>query len=478
MVAARWEGARVVFVSGCSRPPQRGRWAFQETGGGGNPLQSLYSSGTLFHYAAMIEDPTEIETALTRVATGLQQANGFVAHVGLPINIQSTPVARSYVPSVFTAHSGGGNDGALAEIVSQIADEQLVIWAGFGARAAAENIREFVELTQTPIMCSPRAKGVFPEHHPLYLGVTGLGGSKQLDEHLAHVRPDRVLVLGSRLGEMTSFWSESLIPPNGIVHIDVDPSVFGAAYPRARTVGIVGDVGACLRQVITGWPGSRPHRKELSFLKERSSHMRPHQGRRCVRPSYLMQVLQSIVVENSNAIVLTEAGNSFALGNHYLHFPEANRYRVSTGFGSMGHAAAGVIGASMGSGRKAVALVGDGSLLMLNEISTAVTYHTDAVWIVLNDSRYGMIAQGMESLGWTPFGTDFPEVDFVAIARAVGAAAVRVDSESELATAIATAMATRGPFLVDVVIDRREQAPSGRRNQSLLQQTSTVRAPQ
>lgn len=469
MVAARWEGAKVLFISGCTRAAQRGRFAFQETAGGNSPLQSLYSSGSLFHYATTIEDPAEIETALSRIATGLSQPGGFVAHIGMPTNIQNAKVARRHRPVVSTLPASRCDARTIALVRDLLVEEPFAIWAGFGARDAADDVRTLAELANVKVMCTPRGKGIMPENHPQYLGVTGLGGSTELVERLARTRANRVLVLGSRLGEMTSFWSPSLVPKGGLIHVDVDSAVFGAAYPDLPTVGVPVDVGSFLHDLIEAWPKQAvSHLTSLSSIPQRPA-MRTHAGR--VRPSFLMQAVQSVVVDRSTSIVLTEAGNSFALGNHYLHFKEPKRYRVSTGFGSMGHATSGVIGAVIGSGRKAVAIVGDGALLMLNEISTAANYGVPAVWIVLNDSQYGMISQGMQSLGWTPFETEFPEADFVSIAKAMGASGVRVDSEAAVEQALVMAMRAKGPFVVDVVIDYTERAPAGQRNQSLLKQT-------
>ena len=183
-----------------------------------------------------------------------------------------------------------------------------------------------------------------------------------------------------------------------------------------------------------------------------------------------MGMIQKELVEKTDSIVITEAGNSFTLGSHYLRFRNPGRYRVSTGFGSMGQAAAGVIGAAMGSGKKAYAIVGDGSMLMLNEINTAANYDINAVWIILNDARYGMIAQGMQSIGWQPFETDFPRSDFVAIARAMGADGIRVERESEVESALQKARDARGPYVVNVIIDPHEAAPANRRNKSLVEQ--------
>ncbi len=132
----------------------------------------------------------------------------------------------------------------------------------------------------------------------------------------------------------------------------------------------------------------------------------------------------------------------------------------------MGHAAAGVVGAALATGRRAVAVVGDGALLMTNEINSAVKFGARAVWVVLNDGRYGMCAQGMDALGLEA-DAEIPQVDFAAFARAQGARAVRVDHEMQLDGALAEAMAADGPFVVDVRVDRRCKAPASQRNAAL-----------
>jgi len=182
-----------------------------------------------------------------------------------------------------------------------------------------------------------------------------------------------------------------------------------------------------------------------------------------------MAAIQEIVIDRHDAIVLAESGNSFTWANHYLRFNEAGRYRVSTNVGSMGHAGAGVLGAAMGRGGKAVAIIGDGAMLMNCEINTAEKFDLPAVWIVLNDARYNMCEQGMTTLGLTA-DAQFPEVDFAMLARALGADGARVEREAELAPALARAMAASGPFVLDVRIDPTRRAPSQGRNRGLQAQ--------
>jgi acetolactate synthase-1/2/3 large subunit len=468
MVAARGEGAKVLFVSGSTVAAQRGRGAFQETGGAFSALSPLFVAGGTFHHAGVIEDPAELDSLLSRLASGFSRPQGFVAHVGLPLAVQTARRSPSR-GRVTTAPPPVCDSLLVAECAELLAQEDFVIWAGHGARHAAEEVRALAERTGARVMCTPRGKGILPERHPLYLGVTGLGGHAAVGEYVSRARPARVLVLGSRLGEMSSFWAPELVPAGGLIHVDLDADAFGTAYPEVPTLAVQAEIRSFLRDLLVALPTAGANDSVPAVGPAPEPALAPRADA-AVRPSYLMHVIQREIVEGSSAIVMTEAGNSFSLGSHHLRFPDARRYRVSTGFGSMGQAAAGVLGAAMARGNKAFAIVGDGAMLMLNEINTAANYGIGAVWIVLNDARYGMIEQGMQSVGWQPFETDFPRTDFVAVARAMGGDGVRVDREADIADALRAGLSSLGPFVIDVIIDPTEVAPSVQRNKSLARQ--------
>jgi acetolactate synthase-1/2/3 large subunit len=465
MVMARMEGAKVLLVTGSTSAALRGRGAFQETSGTASALAPLFAPGAVFHHAAIVEDARELDVFLARLAGGVARPNGFVAHLGLPLAVQTARRSERVTPRLRPAPPPVCDATTVARSAGLLATEPFVIWAGFGARHAGPAVRDLAELTGARVMATPRAKGVMPENHPQYLGVTGHGGHGTVEEYLKEAPPARALVLGSRLGEFVSFWSPDLVPREGLVHVDLDPSVFGAAYPTVPTFGVQAEIGAFVEALIAAWP-SRSGPSAPAALPPEPPPRLEARSPGPVRPSFLMQAVQREIVEKDAASVIVDAGNALALGNHYLRFPGPGRYRASTCFASMGHGSAGVLGAALGHG-KAVAIVGDGALLMQNEINTAASYGIPAVWIVLNDARYGMIAQGMQTIGWEPFATDFPRADFVAIARAMGADGVRVDREHDLEAALRAGVGAPGPFVIDVIIDPNEVIPSGRRNQSL-----------
>jgi acetolactate synthase-1/2/3 large subunit len=317
-------------------------------------------------------------------------------------------------------------------------------------------------------MCSPRGKGIFPEDHPQFIGVTGFGGHASVLAYLETYRPLRTLVLGTRLSEFTSFWNPELVPAQGFVHVDLDPDVPGTAYPSAETFGIQSEVESFVERLLKHMP-TQLHRSTTALPKPERTAIKAGKVD-SVRPEILMDAIQQVIVEESNAIVITEAGNSFAWGNHLLRFNTPGRYRVSTGFGAMGHAVTGVVGAAMACKGKAVAISGDGAMLMNSEVSTAVRYQIPAVWIVLNDGYYNMCHQGSKMQGLEDMDVEIPQTDFVQIACGMGAEGVRVFRESELIAALEQAMAATGPFVVDVVIDPTCTAPIGSRIQSLVSQ--------
>ena len=470
LLAARGEGAKVILLSASTPAGNRGRWAFQETSAYTMPVSGIFTSGTLFNYATTIETGTEIPEIYRRLAGGLTQPGGFVAHISIPMPIQMAPLRVSLPQQVFTPSVPTASVEAVSKSAKLLAEDSFAIWVGFGARGAAAEIRQLAEKTGAAVMCSPRGKGIFPENHPQFVGVTGFCRDPSVSKYMREQPPRRLLVLGTRLGEFTSFWDREMIPSGGFIHVDLDPDVPGVAYPAVQTFAIHSEIEVFLHALLNklpeqiGWSSSSLPNPEAQVIVPRETGL--------VRPEMLMAVIQQAIVQESNAIVMAEGGNSFAWATKILRFNQPGRYRISTGVGAMGHAVTGVVGAALGNAQKAIAIVGDGAMLMNSEVSTAVKFQIPAVWIVLNDGRYNMCAQGMALLGFEGVDTTIPHTDFALLARAMGADGSRVERERDLAAAIDRALNSKIPFVVDVLIDPEGAAPIGSRIRSLIKQNT------
>ena len=473
ILAARTEGAKVVMLSAYASAPQRGRGGIQETSGYTMPTSALFEAGALFDDAAILETPEQVPQILRRLAAGLRRPGGYVAHLSIPNAVQGAPLPQR-LPSLEDVSADGEsvrpgvNQAAVARCAALLSAEPFAIWAGFGARGAAAPLRALAERAGAPVMCSPRAKGLFPEDHTLFAGITGMGGhAPSVTAAMRAHAPRRVLVLGTRLGEPTSFWNPQLVPPGGFIHVDIDPMVPGRAYPQAETFAVQADVGDFLDALLDAWPAPARAASPPRLPRPHPGHPELGAPGR-VRPDALMAAIQRVVVDGSDAVVLAESGNAFTWATHYLRFARPGRYRVSTNIGSMGHAVAGVVGAALGRGGKAVAIVGDGAMLMNSEVNTAAKWQVPAAWVVLNDGRYNMCHQGMAALDMAGVAdASFPPVDFSLLARAMGARSVRVEREDALEAALSQALAASGPFVVDVLIDADKPAPALGRNEGL-----------
>ncbi|BAZ22634.1 thiamine pyrophosphate binding domain-containing protein [Kalymmatonema gypsitolerans NIES-4073] len=468
LFAARWEGAKVIFLSASTSASQRGRWACQETSTYRMPSTGIFTTESLFHYATTLESDDELPEVYCRLAKGLAQPGGFVAHLSIPTNIQSSSVRTSLPQVALSLAPAAATEETISKCARLLSQGSFAIWVGFGARDAADSILQLAEMTAAAVMCSPRGKGIFPENHPQFVGVTGFAGHTSVLTYMQKYRPQRVLVLGTRLGELTSFWNRAMIPEQGFLHIDIDPEVPGTAYPDVDTFAIQSDVGVFVKALLKHFP-QRQSQSAVVLPRPKHEEINPRvQG--LVRPKVLMDAIQQVIVEGSDAIVMTEAGNSLAWGNHLLQFTQPGRYRASTGFGSMGHFVTGVVGAALARNGKAVAIVGDGAMLMNSEVSTAVRYQIPAVWIILNDGCYNMCGQGLALQGFKGMDVEIPQVDFVQVACGMGADGIRVENESQIRSALEKAIASPVPFIVDVIIDPTEAVPTKGRLDSLISQ--------
>lgn len=475
LVAARWDGAKVVLLSGATSAHLRGRWPTQETSPYSLPQDALFGDGKIFDFATCVADVAELPGVFRRLAAGLEGPGGFVAHVSLPLSIQAadgpgslprleTPGGAATVPEATVSHC--------ARLLRR---GGFAVWVGFGAREAADEVRSLIERTGAPVISSPRGKGIVPEDHPQFVGVSGLGGHESVGEFMRRYRPRWLLVLGSRLGEATSFWDADMLPEEGFVHVDLDSRVPGTAFPEARTVAVVGDVGQFASALVRHFPPRRnPRRSRVpNECRPLCETVPLTLAGGPVRPQELMAAVQRQVIDRSDALVMSDCGYAFVWCSHYLRFAEAGRYRLNTQLGAMGHFAAGVVGAALARRGKAVALVGDGSMLMGAELQAAVAADAPAVWVVLNDGGYGICRDGHEALGFAGDGLGFQSVDFAAIARAVGAEGLRVEDESSLDVALEIALEAAGPFVVDVVVDREQKPPLAGRFRNLAKQADS-----
>jgi len=480
--ATRHEPARVILVSASTESGMLGRRPIQETGPRTLPQEGIFTAGPLFDFATVVTDADRLPALIDELATAVTGRQRFLAHVSLTLRAQRGLTARVPAPAVRAPAAAAARAGAprrsvvaraAADAYEMLRDRPWVLWVGGGTRPLAGPVRRLAAAARVPVMATPRGKGVIAEDDPSYLGVTGFAGHPSVLAYLRRERPEYTLVLGSSLGDFGSGYHPGYAPGTALVHVDTDPSVFGRAYPDVKTVPVAADAGTFTNE-LTALFEARPSAPLMPQPDARTAGEATGQDEP-IHPGHLMDAVQAAFV-GRGLLVMAETGNALAWAINRLRFTDPRQWRAPSGLvGSMGHFSTGVVGAALASGRRAVALVGDGSMLMLNEVSTAVATGAPATWVVLNDSCYNMCAQGVEVLGLTNVDCALPATDFAAYARALGAAGSTVRRPADLPGALRAAAHRPGPVVVDVHVDPRVGAPTAGRNAGLLRDSAGAR---
>jgi acetolactate synthase I/II/III large subunit len=356
-----------------------------------------------------------------------------------------------------------------------------VIVAGNGAMAprARTLVRELAAALRIPVVTTPLGKGVLDETDDLCLGPTGRNGTYAANK--AARSADVVLALGTRFDDRaTSSWVPGVtwcIPPARLIHVDIDPQEFGRNYqPELAVLADTAEFAAGLLSAVAQDP---PPDHRQSWLDETRAWKRQWAADIAVRqadpavpirPDRLVAELQRAVPDD--AIVLADVGIHHNWLLQQFAAPPRGRLLQAWGFAAMGFGVGGVIGAKLASpGSPAVTVCGDGCFLMhANAVATAVEYDIPAVWVVWNNAGYGSIRGQQASFfgAGREIATRFRRAatgelystDISAIARAMGADGVRVDSPDEVADAVAAAIKSERPAVLDVRVDSVTAAPA------------------
>jgi acetolactate synthase-1/2/3 large subunit len=190
---------------------------------------------------------------------------------------------------------------------------------------------------------------------------------------------------------------------------------------------------------------------------------------------------QKIIYELSKALaddayVCTEVGQNQMWAAHFLRMKMPRHFITSGGLGTMGFGFPASIGVKYAHRDKQVVdIAGDGSLQMVvQEFATAVNEDLPVVVCLLNNNWLGMVKQWQKLFNDKRYsGTNLQRnPDFVMLAKAYGAEAIKVERPSELREAFKTAFRSDVPFLVDIHIDPEEDIlpmqPGGKSSKEVI----------
>ncbi len=410
--------------------------------------------------------PTE---AVHAVQLGIKHAlSGERGPVGVVFNSNAflggmvDPDARPFLydtAAYLPAKLPGDPASVAAAAEALVAAERPVIIAGNGVRIsqAYEELATLARLLGAPVATTASGKGVIAETDGWALGPCGNFGQATANAYIGSA--DLVLAVGTRLGPAdTTNENPALIDParQTLIQIDIEPRNASWTFPCDTVV--IGDAALVLGQIAEaveakGAPTAdavAARKAALDATREKEgffAHPFYNSDAVPIMPPRVFRELQNVIADD--ALITCDAGENRLFMTHFFQTKGPGSL-LMPGIGAMGYAVpAALAGKLLYPDRQVIAVAGDGGFSMaMNGILTARDENIPIVTVVLNNSALGWVKHGQ---GNRTINSSFAEMNFAAIAKAIGVNGIRVEEPGAIAGAIEEALAAGRPTVVDVV---------------------------
>ncbi len=347
---------------------------------------------------------------------------------------------------------------------------------GVAYSAAEAALIEFAEATGIPVADTHAGKGAMPFDHPLSAGPLGATGTPVANRLAAEA--DVVLGVGTRWSDFTTGSRTVFAADARFVNLNV------AAFDAAKHAGVMltADARAGLAALTAALAGH--HRAPVVWSEwvttlaaewepTHAAATRPD-GEALVQTA-ILGALNDVLNERTGTVVAA-AGSMPGQLQMLWRARDPKGYHVEYGYSCMGYEIAGALGVKLAApDRDVVALVGDGSYLMMSqEIVTAVSERIPLTIVLVDNAGFGSIGALSESLGSQRFGTAYRyrnsesglldgeplPVDLAENAASLGAEVLRPATLDDFRKALTTAMDSDRVTVVYVKVDPLAPAPS------------------
>jgi pyruvate oxidase len=443
---AKLDHAPVIAITGHVAGAQQGTHAHQEVDQHRLFADVAVSSQTLV-------DPGQLPRLAVQACQTALARRG-VVHLAIPTDLADADVPDEPLHAIARQNRSAPPDPEQLAAAAAVLDgaRRPTILAGIGARDAVPELLRLAERIGAPIVKTLAGKALFADDHPLTTGGLGLLGTRP---SVDAVEGCDVLVLAG-----TDFPYREFLPTDvPVIQIERDPTHVGRRVPVSHP--LIGDTV----QVLPALTDAVAPREDRSWLEGAQHGMQRWRrwmrkletsGATPIKPAKLAAVVGAHL--DDDAIIVCDTGTVTAWTARHLAVREDQDFTLSGNLASMAYGLPAAIGAQLAyPDRQVVAVVGDGSFTMLpSDLITASELELPITVVVFDNAKLGLITVEQQAAAQPDQDTTIPGRDLAAIARSMGAEGFRVEDPAQLEGALASALRSPRPSVVDVVVDPDE----------------------
>lgn len=441
----------IVFV-GQVGTDMKGREAFQEI-----DYRAMF--GTVAKWAVEIDDIGRIPEILSRAwATALSGRPGPVV-VALPEDMLTDSTGVAPLTRAPRLAEAAPDPAALDEALAMLAAAKrpaIMLGGCNWTTAGRAALQAFAEASDIPVIAALRYQDMFDNHSPCYGGDLGLGLAAGIRRTLAEA--DVILAINTRFGEISTegyTLFDVPVPRQQIIHVHGSDREIGKIYQPALGIHAGPNAfAAALRPVRGDWADWRAAAR-AAYEATFTLPPLPSPVDMGVVTAHLRDTLPEDV------ILTNGAGNFTVWPNKFFKFgPKARLLAPQSG--AMGYGLPAAVAAKVAHpNRMVVCFAGDGDFQMnCQELGTAMQAGAQPILLILNNGTYGTIRAHQERNYPTRVsGTDLVNPDFVALSRAYGFHAERVERTEDFPAAFERARASGTGAVLDLAISAEALTP-------------------
>ncbi|MDP5169199.1 MAG: biosynthetic-type acetolactate synthase large subunit [Bacteroidia bacterium] len=344
-----------------------------------------------------------------------------------------------------------------ADLLNTAQRPYCLLGHGVMIAGAQDLFKEFIEKTGIPVGSTMQGLSALPSDHPLHTGMLGMHGN--YGPNILSNKADVVIAIGMRFDDRVTGDVKRYLTDAQVIHVEIDPAEIDKNI--MADVALLGDAADVLRELIPMVEKrSHPEWRKLFHDADKVEYEKViqhdiHAQGEFVRMAEVVHQLSEKT--KGEATVVTDVGQHQMATARYYKFRETDAWVSSGGLGTMGYAVPAAFGAAIArQDRPVLCFVGDGAFQMTLQELTVLAYEKTPVKIILlNNGFLGMVRQWQELFfeGRYSF-VHMHNPDFVAVGKAFGLEAERVDTRAQLSDAIDRMLAHEGPFLLEIKVEQ------------------------